>query len=180
MSLRALSALFLLSALVSSGFAYEREDYEEDAGATFAFLLNPEDGIYGASFGSGTWLKDTPVFGDYFVRIFWNGIEESTYSGMGMTLRIMPHWPVAPFVGGGGSYNLSLAQKSDEAAVDSRDPDDPPDKGESYWAGHGEAGLRINLTDRTIMLEAAVSQSFISLKGERDYWLLGLTFGTGF
>ena len=59
-----MSALLGLCAVVSlSAWGFEPEEYEEDAGASFAFLLNPEDDIYGISVGAGTWLKGTPVFG---------------------------------------------------------------------------------------------------------------------
>ncbi len=160
---------------------YDREDYEEPAGASFAFLLNPADDIWGIGIGSGTWLVDTPIFGDYFVRLFYNGLEETTYSGIGMTLRIMPHWRVAPFVGAGGSYNYAL----NRAEADSEDGsltvhgDDYSEAGQSYWGGHAEAGLRIRFDSRLQLLELMGRYTWSSNEGDTDYWLVGISTGVG-
>ena len=160
---------------------YDREDYEEPAGPSIAFLLNPSDDIWGISLGSGTWLTDTPVFGDYFVRLFYNGIEEATYSGIGMTLRLMPHWSVAPFVGAGGSYNYSF----NRAEVDTSDStfvvqgDDYSAAGESYWGGHVETGLRIWFNSRVQLIEVMGRYTWSSNEGERDYWIVGISTGVG-
>lgn len=160
---------------------FDREDYEEPAGASFAFLLNPVDDIYGISIGSGTWLAGTPVFGDYFVRLFYNGLEEATYSSLGMTLRIMPHWRTAPFVGAGGSYNYSFTR----AEANSRDAtfvvqgEDANIAGDSYWGGHVEAGLRIRFASRLQLLEFMGRYTWSSNSGDRDYWLVGISTGVG-
>jgi len=174
--LRAIVVLIVSPVLVLPAFAFEREDYEEDAGSTFGVLLNPDDGIYGLSAGAGTWLKGTPVFGDYFVRLFSNDIEDAVYSGLGMTLRLMPHWTFAPFVGGGGSYNYSF---SDDSSDESED-EDLPDGGDSYWGGHAECGLRLWTSNRLGLLEVSGRYTWSSLDGERDYWLAVISTGTGF
>ena len=160
---------------------YERRDYEEPAGASFAFLLNPADDIWGIGIGSGTWLVNTPVFGDYFVRIFYSGVESNTYSGVGMTLRIMPHWTVAPFVGAGGSYNYAI----DQAEVDSSesscvvDGKDYSGLGSSYWGGHVEAGVRVRFKSRLQLLEVMGRYTWSSNRGDRDYWLVSISTGVG-
>ena len=160
---------------------YDREDYEEPAGASFAFLLNPSDDVWGIGIGSGTWLVDTPIFGDYFVRLFYNGLEETTYSGIGMTLRIMPHWRVAPFVGAGGSYNYAFSRSeasSDDATLVVHG-DDYSEMGHSYWGGHAEAGLRVWFNSRLQLFELMGRYTWSSNEGDRDYWLIGISTGVG-
>ena len=160
---------------------YDREDYEEAAGASFAFLLNPSDDIWGISLGSGTWLVDTPVFGDYFVRLFYSGMEETTYSGIGMTLRIMPHWQVAPYVGAGGSYNYAFNRADADSSESSFtvNGEDRTGLGRSYWGGHAEAGVRIWFDSRLKLLEAMGRYTWSSNEGDRDYWLVGISTGVG-
>lgn len=164
----ALFAVLLL--LACPARAFDREDYEEEAGGSFAVLINPEDSIYGIGFGTGTWLKNAPVFGDYFLRLFNNDIQKCLYSAAGMTIRLMPRWKFAPFVGGGGSYNFALSSSSDE---DDRDSDD------SYGAGHAEAGFRVWLDNEWRLFEIAVSQNWTTSEGDSDYWLLAISVGTG-
>ena len=162
--------------------SFESDDYEEPAGASFAFLLNPDDQIYGIGGGSGLWLRGTPVFGDYFVSLFSSEIENAMYSGVGMTLRLMPHWRVAPFIGGGGSFNYSLSQGSTTNNVTSPTSTEDeawPDRGTSYWAGHAEAGVRMWFNNRLQLLEFMLRYTATSHEGDRDYWLIGISTGTG-
>lgn len=160
---------------------YDREDYEEPAGASFAFLLNPSDDIWGINLGSGTWLVGTPIFGDYFARLFYNGLEQSTYSGIGMTLRIMPHWRVAPFVGAGVSYNYAFkrAEASSRNSTLIVESEDTPGPGGSYWGGHAEAGMRFWFDSRLRLLEIMGRYTWSSSEGETDYWLIGISTGVG-
>jgi hypothetical protein len=159
---------------------WRREDYEEEAGASFALYLNPEDGIYGMSFGEGTWLKGAPVFGDYFLAAFKNDIEDAVYSGVGLTIRLMPRWKLAPFLGGGGSYNYSLSDNDeDDDLLQDEDPDELPDRGESYWGGHAEGGFRLWTEGKLQLFELMFRQTWSSLDGERDYWLVGISTGAG-
>ena len=151
--------------------ALNPDDYEESADATAVFQLNPADNVYGVAVGPCIWLKNTPVLANYFATMFRNGIEESWYAGAGMTLRLMPHWRVAPFMGAGGSYNATLSTWSED------DVRTWPDQGESYWGGHVEGGIRIWLPWRYRLLEIMGRQTWTSLSGERDYWLVGI--GTG-
>lgn len=153
---------------------WDGEQYEEPAGSSFAVILNPSDNVYGAHFGRGLWLKNTPVFGDYFVALFSNGKEDAFYGGMGLTLRLMPHWRVAPFVGAGGSYNWS---SKDQSAAQ-QPADQPPDRGASYAAGHVETGVRFWMTNRARLLEIMGRYTWTALDGDRDYWLVGLGTGT--
>ncbi|TFH15382.1 MAG: hypothetical protein E4H02_07985 [Lentisphaerales bacterium] len=180
--------VILLSGAVLRTYAvdwdnFDPEDYEEPAGSTFAFLLNPEDGIYGLSVGSGTWLKNTPVFGDFAISLFHNDLEQALYSGIAMTIRAMPHWQYAPFVGCGGSFNYSFASgSSDESssgipaetvvAASRRDS-------ESYWAGHVEAGVRGRFGSRVQLVEVAGRYNWSSSGDEFNYWLVALSTGAG-
>ncbi|MBN2302360.1 MAG: hypothetical protein JXN60_07595 [Lentisphaerae bacterium] len=166
-------SLFLVSC---KSWGYEREDYEEDAGASFSFLMNYEDDIYAVCVGSGTWLRNTPIFGDYFVRYVANALEDAAYSGVGMTMRIMPHWTLAPFIGAGGSYNYRLSVFSavqDEFSEQSS-------KGNSYWGGHVECGFRLWMDNKVRLFELLVRQTWSSNGRDHDYWLVGFATGTGF
>lgn len=181
---------FVLAALLfiaGTACAYEREEYEEDAGASFQVIFNSEDDIYGIGFGAGTWLTGTPVFGDYFIGLFQSGLEDAWYSNIGMTLRIMPHWTVAPFVGGGGSYNHSFENGDNESDISTGSSTLTyngetiiPSRGDSYWGGHAEAGLRIWLPQPVQLIEVFGRYTWTSLQGEHDYWLVGISTGTGF
>jgi len=171
----ALVAAWLPVAAVA-GWDFDREAYEEPDVATFAVLLNPDAAIYGIGFGHGTWLRGTPIIGDYFVRIFHSGIEDAWYSGLGMTLRVMPRAAVAPFVGTGGSYNYSLSQPERSAeGLAWRD------QGRSYWGGHVESGLRVRLNHPVGLLEVFGRYTWTSFsESERDYWLVGISTGAGY
>ena len=168
-------------ATVCQAMAWDPDTDEESAGASFAFQLNPSDKVYGIAFEEGAWIRDTPVFGDFFLTLFQNGIEDATYSGVGMTLRVMPHWRVAPFAGGGGSYNYSLSQKSEAGtAGETPAPEEGAllNRGESYWAWHGEAGLRIWTGGALGLLEVAGRYVANTIEGgDRDYWLISISVG---
>lgn len=160
---------------------YDREAYEEPAGASFAFYGNPSDDIYGIAVGSGTWIRDTPIFGDYAIRLFYNGIEETTYSGLAMTIRIMPHWRLAPFVGAGGSYNHAFSEAHNDPETDAVIVNDESydARGESYWGGHAETGLRLWFPNRIQLLELMGRYTWSSSSSDRDYWLVALSTGVG-
>jgi hypothetical protein len=178
-----------IALLPFAGLAWEAEDIEEPAGATCGFLLNVEDDIYGLRFGDGTWIKHTPIFGDYFMRIMHSDLEDAWYSGIGMTIRIMPHWKFAPFIGAGGSYNYSLSgEDEEEEATGFVDPNEPapeedddelPEQGENYWGGHAEAGIRIRIDNRVGLLELFGRYTCSALDGDHDYWLVGISTRPG-
>lgn len=154
---------------------FNREDYEEEAGDTFMFMLNPEQGVYGISWGDGRWLKGTPVFGDFAISLFSNDIEESLFSGVGMTFRIMPHWRVAPFVGAGGGYNYAISSWGDDDVTGDSTRED-----HSYWGGHVESGIRFWFRNRTGIFELMGRYTWSSREGdERDYWLVGISTAPG-
>jgi hypothetical protein len=125
------------------------------------------------------WIRDTPVLGDYFAQIFWNGIEDAVYAGLGLTIRLMPHWDVAPFAGVGGSYNCSLGANSGEDDAGETPDGELPDRGDSYWGGHVEAGVRFRAANRWSMFEVMVRYTWSSLDGDRDTWIAGIGAGTG-
>ncbi|MFH0878788.1 MAG: hypothetical protein V2A34_03660 [Lentisphaerota bacterium] len=148
--------------------ALEGEDYEEDAGNGFNALINPADDIYGVSIEAGTWLKGTPVFGNLVFSGLYSDPQEAWYGGLGMIFRLMPHWTLAPFVGAGGSYNLSISSKSDDTLSD---------KGDSFWAGHAEGGARYWFRENRVYMEALFRQTWTSLKYESDFWTAGIGYG---
>lgn len=152
--------------------SYNVEDFEESAGAIGCFEINPADDIYGVSVGDGTWLTGTPVFGDFFLPFFYNGIEDAVYAGAGMTLRIMPHWKYAPFAGAGASYNLSLS------GTDDSDFSENP-KGESYWGGHAESGIRIQTQTGSYEIMGRFTWSSSEIE-DADYWIIRVGWGSGF
>lgn len=175
----AMTSSFLLAGSIW-GDDYNREDQEEDAGATFMVQINPPDDIYGFCFGSGTWLKGTPIFGDFGVDMLSNGKEDEWYAGVSMTIRIMPHWDVAPFIGAGGAYHRSAndnSTNSPKAVV----AGEPADRGDSYWGWHAEAGIRFWLPNRVRLVELMGRYVWTGLSGDdRDYWVAGIATGTGF
>jgi hypothetical protein len=182
-TLASLPVIFVCTMLMLAGAAradifdydFRGEDLEEPGGAGYAFIMSPGDGIYGLNTGWGVWIKNTPVFGDYFVSFFENGIEDAFYTGFGLTIRLMPHWRVAPFAGAGGSYNRSWATQTDTVEP----PGQPADRGESYAAGHVEAGVRVALPNRARRVEISGRYTWTSLEGNRNYWLVGLGVGAG-
>lgn len=154
---------------------YNREDYEEPAGSAGSIFLNPEDNIYGVSTGEGTWLKGTPIFGNYAISLFSNGAEDAWYASVGMTLRIMPHWAFTPFVGGGGSYNYSFSRREENPILYEENTES--DLGDSYWGGQAEAGFRLWTRERRKMYEISAQYIWTSLN--REYWLVGISTGIG-
>ncbi|MBA4387897.1 MAG: hypothetical protein C0404_07940, partial [Verrucomicrobia bacterium] len=144
-----ISAIWIGTAWLQPVAAFDRESMEEEGGDSFAFFGNTQDKIYGISFVKGTWIKDTPIMGNYFLSIYKNGKEESSYSGAGMTIRLMPRWWFSPFAGGGGGYNYSISRKSTketqdaDAATTKGEPVEPKDRGDSHWAALAEGGFRI-------------------------------------
>lgn len=153
---------------------FDGERYEEPAGASFSVLCGPQHEIYGVAFGFGTWLVGTPVFGDYNLSLFSNGIEDAFYSGLGLTVRIMPHWRAAPFAGAGGGYNLVWSGSERDAGINTDE-----NRGCSYWAAHAEGGIRFWLSSRVRLLELMVRYVWPDAGRDREYWLLGIGTGTG-
>jgi len=160
-------------------YDFDREAYEEEAGPSFAIIASPDGEIYGMHFGYGIWLKNTPVFGDYSISLFRNKIEDAAYSGIGLTMRLMPHWKFAPFIGAGGAYNYSLTYNIPE--IPSQSEDEPSDRGDSYWQSHAEAGCRLWLNNRIGLLEIAGRYVWTSFsQKDRDYTVIFVSTGTGF
>lgn len=174
--MRTLIALIILFMVTDGACAYEREDYEESAGSSFSFLMNPDAGIYGVSMGSGTWLKNAPIFGDYFIRYLVSDIEDATYTGAGLTLRLMPRWALAPFIGAGGSYNYRLSVLSAYQEESST----LKYMGDSYWGGHVECGFRLWMVNKVQLLEFMGRYTVSSSGDGHEYWLASIATGTGF
>ncbi len=113
---------------------WDGQRYEEPAGAMMVYEAG--DGVGGVGMADGTWLKGSPILGDYFLHLLYNDHEEALYAGVGLTLRLQPRWALAPFIGGGGSYQQVVSRRED------RFDELGERKGRSYFAGHAEAGLR--------------------------------------
>ena len=174
-------ALALALTLACRALAWDPDTDEEEAGGSFGVQFNPQDEIYGIGFGAGAWIRDTPVFGDFFLTLFQNGIEDANYSGIGMTIRLMPHSKAAPFLGIGGSYNYSFSDESDDPAASEEAAAEEGgllNRGESYWAWHGEAGLRVWTGGALGLVEVSGRYVMNTLEGgNRDYWLAGISIG---
>ncbi len=132
-----MSLLSLLSGTLAH--AYDVRDYEEDAGISISIVRDPGGDVYGGGFESGVWLVGAPLFGELFGHWLVNRLQDGNYYSVGMTIRLKPRTPVAPFVGGGGSYNGLTSNRSRGSSSNEffRDPDS------SYWKGHAEAGVRL-------------------------------------
>lgn len=177
----------LLVGWVSVGAAaFEPSAYEEPGGVTFSFACCPSEGVYGIGYGDGTWLVGTPVFGDYAVSLFSNGRDAFWFCGVGMTLRLLPHWRVAPFAGVGGAYNYILSSGRSGSAGDSGSShvgspvveQVSRDAEGSYWTGHAEVGLRIGTASGGRFLELVLRHVLPSSIHEESMTLAGLVFGT--
>jgi hypothetical protein len=155
---------------------FNGEDYEVPAGALAFFECNPVDSIYGLGFAEQTWLKNSPLLGDIFFTLFYNDLEEMVYGGVGMSLRLMPHWRVAPFVGVGGSANLALAGSDTDGTAPENEE---PEPGLSYWAGHVETGVQWERRDGVIEILARFVTTSSEIP-ESDYGLIRLGYGLRF
>ena len=113
-----------------------REAMEEPAGSYVSVLAGPRVG--GISLGSGTWLRDTWILGDYEASTYWQSGEEALFASLGMILRVMPRWEVAPFAGVGGAYNQSIS-----GPITGVENGVEITRGRSHWSVIGEAGVRI-------------------------------------
>ena len=188
-SIKSVVTALIALALVTFGLAppagaeifEEHEDREVPAGTSFAFQCNPVDSIYGISAGYGMYVVDTPFFGDYFLTLFNSDLAKAFYSGVGMTVRVMPHWRVAPFVGGGGSYNFSFSSSKNESTNGNGPTVDQTagPRGESYWGGHVETGVRFRIPHRIQFIELSGRYTWTSAQGNVDYWLVGISVGAG-
>ena len=175
--------VLLLIAQLCYGFDddFDGRDWEEPAGATCSVLVSPEGGVYGLAFGEGVWLKHTPIYGDFSLSIFKNDNADAIFSGIGMTIRVMPRWKLAPFVGGGGSFNYPFASS---AGSQSGIPAETvatvaTHGGRSYWGGHAEAGVRLWLDSTIQLVETFCRYTWSSDGPAADYWLVGVSTGVG-
>lgn len=184
----ALCAFVLLLSATAGAFDFDSDEdfdpekYEESAGSSFAFFAGQEGKLIGMSFGSGTWLKNTPVFGDFFISLFQNDMVDSLCSGVGMTFRLMPHGKYAPFVGAGGSYNYAWSSLTADTGVEVEPGQVSVDGSESgangsYWGGHVEAGMRVWLDARLRLIEICGRYTWCSLGEDSNYWLVMISTG---
>ncbi len=147
-----------------TSFAFDPEQYEEAAGQSVTLQLGGD--VMGLSFDDGTWLRNTPVFGQYSVSFFSSDVEDAYYGGIGMIFRLMPHWDVAPFAGAGLSYNYPFIEHG------SSDRD-----ARSFWGRHVEGGVRVWFRERTSFLELSGRQTWTGLSGDSDFWSVGIAYG---
>lgn len=160
------------AALAFEGF--EGEDYEEPAGICLRVQANPVDNVYGLSFEDGTWLINTPVFGQYFLSSYRHGEADSYFGAIGMIFRLMPHSDVAPYVGAGASYNRPWGGSSSDNS-----PQDDKPMAESYWGVHSEGGVRIWTSGRAHFFELFGGHTLNTSESRLSYWSVGFAYGQG-
>lgn len=173
----------ILTSQLCCGFDdhFDGRDMEEPAGSTCSLLAGPDAGVYGVSFGSGVWLKGAPVHGDMWLSLFQNDSADSFFSGVGITVRLMPRWTFAPFVGGGGSFNYAWSSDSptnSSSAIPAEVVAEAAARGgKSYWGGHAEGGFRLTLDSRIRLVEVYARHTWSSSGSGGEYWLIGLSTG---
>jgi hypothetical protein len=173
--MKTLTALLTVAVILaaSSALALSWKDdnvdgIEERAGALSALVLNPDDEIYGIEIASGSWFVNTPIYGEVILAALYNGLEDDTaYGGLGISLRAMPHWDKAPFLGAGEAYNYNF---NSTASLDGR--------GESYWVTYMEGGMRFQ--GGTHFYEVLFRYSWPDVEREVDdeYWSLRFAVGS--
>lgn len=158
----------------SHALALNAADYEEAAGFSLLGFRDPSGEVYGGGFESGVWLRGTPVFSEIFGHWFANTLQDANYYGIGITVRMMARTAIAPFVGVGGSYN-GLTSRRNEVPALLRPPDN------SYWAGHGEAGLRLWLgPGRAYFVEGTYREHWTESGSAFDFGWIALEYGQRF
>lgn len=179
--MKRLSVILFLALSAGAVSAFDDFDpslYEEEAGLLFNVQVNPGDEVYGIEFSDGTWLVDTPIFGALVLNGLVNEGYDAVQGGIGMIFRVMPHTKVAPFVGGGFTFN---AVSRDEEEGGAYDPDgDGEEEDDVFWAGHAEAGVRIWDAYREKFFELFVRQTWNLEWEDSDYWVGGFGFGQNF
>jgi hypothetical protein len=169
-----LLAVCLLPA-ISLAFDWENynvEDYEEAGGMSFSVQGNSDGSIYGMSFEDATWLANTPIIGQFFLNAMWHDEIDANFGGIGMIFRIMPHWQIAPYIGGGASYNQLFGD-----SAETRDNVREDEKVESTWAAHAEGGVRVWLPGKIHFFEFYGRQTWSEVKAVGDYWTAGFGYG---
>ncbi len=154
--------------------AYDVRDYEEAGGFSIAVVRDTGGDVYGGGFESGVWLRGTPVFGEIFGHWLANRLQDGNYYSVGISLRLMPRWDFAPFVGVGGSYNGLTSDR------DRRSPIDPDfrEADRSYWKSHAEAGIRIWFgRQRAAFVEGGYRQHWTETGGDFDYGWASIEYG---
>lgn len=156
---------------------YDVRDYEEDAGISLSLVRDPDGDVYGGGFESGVWLKGYPVFGELFGHWLVNNLQQGYYYSIGMTLRLMPRFRLAPYIGGGGSYNGLTARRE---RWDMEEPlPRPADR--SYWKSHAEAGIRLWLgAHAATFLEAGYRRHWTETGSDYQYDWISIEYGQRF
>ena len=169
---RAMLAAAVLAFAVCRAYGYEAADHEEPGGQSISLAYGPAEDVRAFGFGAGTWLRNTPVLGDYAATFFTTGWSEGFWGGVGMTLRVMPHSVYAPFLGVGGSYNHAFGEQQDKESDDGRSV------ASEFWAGHVEGGIKFRIPHVAGFFELALRETWTSADG-RDYLLCVLRMGQG-
>ncbi len=169
-----LAFLLLIVCGPLSASAYDVRDYEEAGGFSFALVGDPGRDVYGAGFESGVWLTGTPVFGEIFGHWLANRLQDGNYYSVGITLRLMPRWDVAPFVGGGGSYNGLTSDRNRRIIGDP----DFRETDSSYGKGHAEGGARIWFgPERLHFFEASYRYHWTETGSDFNYGWIAIEYG---
>jgi len=100
-------------------------------------MAGVDPAIYGIGYEYGVRLKNFPALGSAFGPfLMYDDDLEHTFIAPLFSLRLVSQWRLAPYVGLGGSYWLSVS------GTDSPDLIDGDTRADSHWAAHAEAGLR--------------------------------------
>lgn len=146
------------------------ENHEEPGGVHVGIMGG--DGVGGLSAGSGTWLENTWVLGDYEAGMFYSDDEGVMYGSLGMTLRVMPRWSFAPFVGAGGAYNQTFGSQ-----ITQIENGKEITRGESHFAGIVEAGFRAHYGEGKF-LDLSARQVWPDVDAEdAEYFAVRVAFG---
>lgn len=178
--------VIILAVMPCYGFDddFDGQNYEEPGGASFTVFAGSESGVYGLSLDEGIWIKGLPVFGNISMSLFHNDHAQSLFSGIGMTIRVMPRGTIAPFVGGGGSFNYSWSSSAGTGGTSAIPAEaiaqEAVRKGsESYWSGHAETGIRLCFESAIRLVEVSGRYTWSSAGSDANYWLIGISTGFG-
>ncbi len=175
----ALTAGMVIGIISTSAGNIFRSDYdvdkiEESAGMSLAIFRDLSGDVYGGGYETGVRIVDTIIFGEIFGHWMFNRIENGTYYSVGVALRLMPRWDVAPFAGVGGAYNGLLSDRND------RLEEPAPRPAQSYWSAHAEGGLRYWFGAHNHFIEATYRHHYSDSGSDYEYGWLAIEYGLMF
>ena len=156
------------------GSDYDVNEIEESAGMSLSIFRSTDGDVYGGGYETGVRIVNTPIMGEIFGHWLSNDIEEGNFYSVGVTLRLMPRWDIAPFAGGGAAYNGLLSDRSDSFASP------PPRPAQSYWSFHVEGGLRLWFGTHRHFIEGTYRQHYSDAGSDFAYGWVAIEYGRQF